>query len=179
MFKVWTIEDIKEVLNEAVSITGVGIDDIEIKISTKKMTRTFGWCGFKRIDGKIKTTNIKLSYWLVNGYYSEEDVRDTILHEYAHHYCNTVYEKDCNHNDLWKDACKLVGAKPTQYAIGYICDNESFKRDCKTASSYKYEIKCTCCENHWYRDRLRNIEEYERRYRCGRCGSKLKVKILR
>ena len=72
MFKVWTIEDIKEVLNEAVSITGVGIDDIEIKISTKKMTRTFGWCGFKRIDGKIKTTNIKLSYWLVNGYYSEE-----------------------------------------------------------------------------------------------------------
>lgn len=190
MFKKWSIEDIKEVLNEAVAITGVGIEDIDIRISSKRTRRNFGLCGYRYTWNGIETTYIQISYWLANGYYDEDTVRDTILHEYAHHYCNTVYNKPTHHNKLWKEAATLVGATPSRFCEVYKCDREQLNkdRDGNRNEEYvrkypqkppKYAAVCEHCGTTYHYHRMRSIEEYEEGYRCGMCGGNLKVEVLR
>lgn len=187
MFKKWTIKDIKEVLNEAVEKGGVPIDDVEIKISTRRTRRNFGTCTHIKTPDGIKTIRIQISYWLANGYYDEATVRNTILHEYAHHHANTIHGESCKHDYRWKQSCKLVGAKPQQYASGYECDYEQLRKD-RAPKEYnrktekngpKYKVCCKECGQHEYKYRLQNgMEWYQNNYIC-KCGGSLNIEVLR
>lgn len=189
MFKKWSIEDIKEVLNEAVEKGKVSIDNVEIKISSKRNKRSLGSCeSIKTIHG-IRTVKIQISYWLANGYYDEESVRNTILHEYAHHHANTIHNESCNHDYRWKESCILVGAKPERLAMNYKCDYAQLKEDMNSGTTYqrkkepkspKYKLTCKCCEKNFYKHRLKNgVEWYKENYVCGYCNGALEIEILR
>lgn len=189
MFKKWSIEDILNVLNEAVERGGVPIDDIEIKISSRRTRRNLGYCQYIKTFHGVKTTKIQISYWLANGYYDEETVRDTILHEYAHHHANTIHNDSCGHDYRWKESCLLVGAKPEQYVKDFKCDYEQLRIDRYTQTEYvrktepkepKYKVVCEECGKYVYKHRLKNgIDWYKDNYVCGHCSGRLEIELLR
>lgn len=43
---------------------------------------------------------------------SEEEVRDTILHEIAHALSWEIHKEPCGHDERWKEICVRIGARP-------------------------------------------------------------------
>lgn len=43
---------------------------------------------------------------------SEEEVRDTILHEIAHALSWEIHKEPCGHDERWKEICRRIGARP-------------------------------------------------------------------
>ena len=78
--------------------------------------KELGCCSIKeqrhRITGeKQQIKLIRLSRYLVT-MNSDEEVRDTILHEIAH----ALAGVENGHNDKWQAMCRKVGAKPKRLA---------------------------------------------------------------
>lgn len=66
--------------------------------------KRFGVC-------KMRTKTISLSRHLVT-LNSEEEVRDTILHEIAHALAWERHGENCQHDERWRAICAEVGARP-------------------------------------------------------------------
>ena len=66
--------------------------------------RRFGKCDMKRKVISLSRPLVQLN--------SEEEVRDTILHEIAHALAWERHQENCAHDQRWKDICIEIGARP-------------------------------------------------------------------
>jgi predicted SprT family Zn-dependent metalloprotease len=110
--------------------------------------RRFGLCQFR---GKRITLSRPLT--LLN---TEDQVRDTILHEIAH-----ALTPGDGHGAKWKATCRRVGAKPKRC----FTDTEVVSPLQKPA---RYQIGCVTCD--WWADRRRLTA---RKLVCRTCRSEI------
>lgn len=83
---------------------------------------------------------------------SEEDIRDTILHEIAHALIGPKH----GHDDVWKTVCIRIGARPIR------CYGEHVNMP-----KGKWQAKCNSCQKEFHcHRRPKNINS---RY-CNKCG---------
>lgn len=100
---------------------------------------------------KYNAKTISLSYFYVQNN-SEEDVKDTILHEIAH----ALIGPKNGHNHVWKQMCLRVGAKPTRCCGKHIEMPEGqWKAECRNCGK----------DFHKHRRPKYNGERY-----CVKCG---------
>jgi predicted SprT family Zn-dependent metalloprotease len=67
---------------------------------------------------------------------TDEDIRDTILHELAH----ALAGPGAGHGPLWKRQCLIVGCKPQRCGEGKFHD---------AREDAKYRLKCSDCDYEW------------------------------
>lgn len=88
MYKVWEINDIRFIINEISKIWNYPCG-INIEIS-KRVTKRMGAFFYKNAGNNIIPIKFVFSYTLINGSYPEEVVKEVIIHEYLHYYCNSI-----------------------------------------------------------------------------------------
>ena len=161
------------------------VGDIDIKISTRS-TKRYGCCKQENPDKqykivekvgrrksiryeKFKTHHIEISKWVLD--LNDEIIKNTIIHELIHciPFCN-------NHGEEFKKYANYINEK-----LGYNIKARGNKKEDYEKSnlvyeedvSYKYKIICEGCGQTIYRKRLNT--KLLKRYRCGKCGGKLKL----
>ena len=137
MHKIWTVDDIKLVIDEIASRWNYPCN-IKIEIS-KRATKRMGAFFYKRNGNNIIPIKFVFAYTLINGSYSKEVVREVIIHEYLHYYCNTITNANNGHNKFFKACCIKSG----------ISSSTTFKYNNTTEkdlSKYKYKIYCSNCK---------------------------------
>lgn len=160
------------------------VGSIDIKLSSRASKR-YGCCkqeepdksskviekrGYRRIIKyeKFNKHHIEVSKWVMN--LNEDIIKNTIMHEIIHcfPYCN-------NHGQEFKKYANYINKK-----LGYnVARTGNVKEDYEKSNipykekEYKYKIICEKCGQEIYRNRLnRNLFK---KYRCGKCGGKLKL----
>ena len=107
MYKKWTIKEIKE---ELIDI-GIKLEyptNLKVEISNRA-TKRMG--AFFYIKEKESIVPIKFVFAkrLIDGNYPEEVVREVIIHEYLHYYCDTKTGLSNGHNKFFKSMCLKCG----------------------------------------------------------------------
>lgn len=123
MYKIWTIEDIKEEIHKLEKKSNFYLDnDVEIKINPR-LKRTLACCQYKYENALTKLDYMDFSKHLVDGTVNEMEVLDTIIHEFAHIY--TDYNKPADetrytdgHTQEWKDNTIMLGGTGEKYYHG-------------------------------------------------------------
>ena len=185
--KVWSVEDIREVLRELDNKTGLDSSHMRVEIS-KRMTRCKGYCQWYNGE-KLRPFLFKFAHCLVNGSYTEKVVKETIIHEYVHFLTVTKFNKG-GHDKTFKFYDKFLGGTgETYFKDKPVWREESVnvKKSAKktkintkntTSKGYKYAITCACCNKIVaHRNRLTNNLIYNYRSKC--CHSKLIAVQLR
>lgn len=113
---------------------------------------TFSWDRSKTIFGRCfhHRRMITLS-WHLTKLNTEEQVKDTVLHEIAHAICGQGH----GHDMTWKLVAQQLGATPKR------CSKELPKD-----VDYKYIAKCQHCGKVYRRNRIKR----DRSYSCGNCS---------
>lgn len=149
--KKWSVQDIKEVLNEMGKKFDFPCDNIPVVIS-KRMTSCKGYFNFK-YQRKSKSNGMKIvpvqftfASELLDGRYDEDVVRETIIHEYVHFYVNVKFNQRHGHDATFKAHCIVAGISPDTYFTAK--PNIDIDNGCNKAQSYKevYVVRCTCCK---------------------------------
>lgn len=178
--KKWTSDDIRKILMELDIKTGLEGAKLPIKISSR-MIKTKGYFKYNKIyNTKTKKTTyvpegFNFAKILLDGRYSEEVVRDTIIHEYSHFYCTVKYTTIVGHGIEWKRICKSLGGSGETYfkatANEEVIDKTKGTRDC-------YVIECLECGSKaiYLRktEKLKKLLRNLKNFRCGKCKGKLK-----
>jgi predicted SprT family Zn-dependent metalloprotease len=186
-------KDLINLYNQCVNeLKTIGIDvndkaivgDIDIKLTTRASKR-YGCCkqenpdksskiiekhGYRYITKyeKFNKHHIEVSSWVMQ--LNNDIIKNTIMHELIHcfPYCN-------NHGQEFKKYAKYINQK-----LGYnITRVGNVKEDYEESNipyqekQYKYKIVCEKCGQEIYRNRLSS--KLLKRYRCGKCGGKLKL----
>jgi len=112
----FTLSDIRAEFDRLDAISGLNTKDIPIRIS-KRMSRALGVCRSRsRADGKgFEIVDVAFADYLCR-YGTEEELINTVRHEYAHLY-NIVHDGvRCGHDARWKHTARWLGAKPERIA---------------------------------------------------------------
>ena len=162
------------------------IGEIDISLA-KRDSKKYGCC--KQEDPDIKTGyvtrkrntinikydrynkhHIEISKWVMK--LDDSVIKNTIMHEIIHCFpgCN-------NHGTTFKNYASYINQK-LGYNIKRLGDKEAdyklsnldFEKDEK---NYNYKIECQDCGLIIYRKRLK--KDLVKKYRCGKCGGKLKI----
>lgn len=141
MYKIWTIEDIKEEIHKLEKKSNFYLDDdVEIRINPR-LKRTLACCQYKYINDLTKLHHMDFSKHLVDGTVNKFEVLDTIIHEFAHIY--TDYNKPADktrytegHTKEWENNALMLGGTSEKYYHGdeftYIKpENETMIIKCK------------------------------------------------
>lgn len=121
--------------------------------------RRIGGTHFIQIGETILPTKITLSkHWAA--ILSEEEIRDTILHEIAH----ALAGKNANHGPQWRAIARKVGARPERCkAPGGVAVEKSITANCpkcgeQAAAQHRLPTVLWVCKSHrrnqltWFRD---------------------------
>ena len=135
MYKTWSISDIKIIINE-ISEKWNYPCNIKIEIS-KRTKKRMGAFFYKKYNNKIVPLKFVFAEDLINGRYNEDIVKEVIIHEYLHYYCDLSTNKSNGHNKFFKKCCLASG----------ISDNTTFKyfNEENNNKKYKYKIYCSKC----------------------------------
>ncbi len=140
MYKVWREEDIKKVIDEISTLCRYPCN-IPIEISSRA-TKRMGAFFYKRVRGGIEPIKFSFAKILLDGRFSEEVVREVIIHEYIHYYCDTKMGVSNGHNNIFKAMCRICKiSDETKFKY------ESEKNDEKEikSNSKEYRIFCSKC----------------------------------
>lgn len=166
MDKQFTERRIRGILNEAGNRLGLSCAHVPIEISAR-MKKTYGSFIFRIQDGKLIPVAFRFALKLVSGDYPEEIVEQTILHEYAHFYINTISNANHGHDDAFKRTCLKLGIPPHTH----------FRGEHKEAPRSGYRIICSqCAAEVARRRRIDAARALTRKYRSGCCMAQLKLK---
>ena len=184
----------EECINElnaiGIDINNNSIGEIDVKIA-KRNSKRYGCCkqenpdkNFyhieKRQNRRIKiydrfnNHHIEICKWVMD--LNDEIIKNTIMHEIIH-----CFPKCNNHGDEFKKYANIINNK-LNYDIkrvgnkkeDYQKSNIEYKEN---DVSYNYKIMCQGCGQLFYRKRLQ--KNFTRKYRCGKCGEKFNVEILK
>lgn len=137
MYKAWSVLEIKIIINEIAEKWNYPCN-IKVEIS-KRAKKRMGAFFYRKDKNRIIPLKFVFAEVLVNGTYSEEIVREVIIHEYLHYYCNTITNINNGHNKFFKDCCIKSG----------ISSSTTFKYSSKSKldlDKYKYKIYCSKCK---------------------------------
>lgn len=171
MNKIWTIKDIKYEINKI----GISLSypcDLKVEISSRA-TKRMGAFFYKKEKGLIVPIKFVFAKRLIDGNYPEDVVREVIIHEYLHYYCDTKTGVSNGHNKFFKSMCLKCGITD-KATFNYKSINEDIvKRNTKI-----YNIYCRKCGKlvcvHKRRDAAeRKVKEYISK--C--CNSRLVYKL--
>lgn len=162
------------------------IGNIDIRIA-KRNNKRYGCCKqenpdktstkIRRVGRKtyisyerFKEHHIEISKWVMN--LEDNIIKNTIIHEIIHCFpgCN-------NHGKLFKQYAEFINQK-LNYNIQTVGNRkEDYEKSnleyVENQNNYKYKIICEKCGLIIYRQRLK--ENLIKKYRCGKCGGKLKL----
>ena len=172
MYKKWTIKEIKE---ELIDI-GIKLEyptNLKVEISNRA-TKRMG--AFFYIKEKESIVPIKFVFAkrLIDGNYPEEVVREVIIHEYLHYYCDTKTVLSNGHNKFFKSMCLKCGIS-SKATFSYKSINEDIyiKKHVKI-----YNIYCRKCGRLVCVHRRRDAAERKiKGYISKCCNSRLECKI--
>lgn len=104
---------------------------------------------FGRCKYTLRTITISKHLTMFN---SEEEFKDTVLHEIAH----GLVGVGNGHNEIWKDKCVEIGCRP-----------ERFYSEENINMGYKYLYECPLCDVS-----IEKHRKMKRRRACGKCCDK-------
>ena len=162
------------------------VGDIDIRLSPRASKR-YGCCkqeepdrAYKNIEKyghrhiikyeKFNKHHIEVRKWVMQ--LNEDIIKNTIIHEIIHcfPYCN-------NHGQEFKKYAVYINKK-----LGYnVTRTGNVKEDFEKSNipyeekEYKYKIICENCRQEIYRNRFNS--NLLKKYRCGKCGGKLKLLV--
>jgi predicted SprT family Zn-dependent metalloprotease len=166
MNKVWSLEDVRKVLIEAGRKTGFQCEDVPVVISTR-MEKTMGSFYFKMRGETMEPHSFRFSSKLLDGTYEREVVTQVILHEYAHYYVNMRDQKNHNHDEVFKEACRDLG----------ISDYTYFKELVELKPKKGYLLLCgTCGKTLGKRRRSDAVQNIVKTKVSSCCHAKIKIK---
>lgn len=146
--KKWSVNDIKEILKECDEKMESNFANVPVRISAR-MTKCKGMFSFTQNKNGITPVDFAFAKTLVDGRYSEEVVRDVIIHEYIHCFINVKTKKNQGHNSTFKRYCRYMGISDETYFNAkpeIEVEKEKPKATKKSiTSAKKYEVFCTCC----------------------------------
>ena len=177
-------ECIEELKNIGIDMLNKEIGKINITIS-KRNNKRYGCCKQGLPDTKtqyyeiirrkkhLKYTKyekhtIEISKWVME--LDNNIIKNTIIHELIHciPYCN-------NHGEMFKKYAIYINSK-LGYNISRVGNKEEdykqSKKEYNEREIFNYKIICEQCNQTFYRKRLQ--KNYLSKYRCGKCGGKLK-----
>ena len=180
------LQCIKELDSIGINIENIGTINISI---SKRANKIYGCCkqeepnkstrfisrvGCRRIIKyeKFNKHNILISAWVME--LNDDIIKNTIMHELIHcfPYCN-------NHGKEFKMYAKVINSK-LGYNITRAGNRELDSKDSNVKYEEKninrYKIECEKCGQTFFRQRCN--KNLTRRYRCAKCGGKLKVEKL-
>tara|TARA_Y100000310_G_scaffold91334_1_gene88682 strand:+ start:4611 stop:5147 length:537 start_codon:yes stop_codon:yes gene_type:complete len=112
------------------------------------------YCRRNRVTGEMTDKQLRLSRYLVK-LNSDDEVRETILHEIAH----ILAGPENRHNWIWKQKCREIGCKPQRLAGPNV-----------TTAPHSYEIVCGRCERSLAKRHRRPNSHKMLRQICNYCG---------
>lgn len=169
MYKKWTVNDIQEEIKRIAFRLSYPCD-IKIEISNRA-TKRLGAFFYKKNNNKIEPIKFVFAAILIDGAYPEKIVKEVIIHEYLHYYCDTKSNISNGHNSFFKEMCVRCGINP-KATIKCDVSNKSVSRK----NTIIYKIHCSSCGSlvciHKRKDAAeRKIKNYISK--C--CNSKLKM----
>lgn len=139
MYKLWAIKDIRKVIDEIEKILEYPCD-LKIEISNRA-TKRMGAFFYKKEKGLIVPIKFVFAKRLLDGNYPEHIVREVIIHEYLHYYCDTKTGVSNGHNKFFKSMCLKCGiSDKATFIYKNISEDISIKKDTKV-----YNIHCRKC----------------------------------
>ena len=97
--------DIKEAFDLLQQEMGAhGLIDLGWSGKMDDAKKRFGLCQMNSKEISLSSPLAKLN--------SEDEVRDTILHEIAHALAWELYHENCGHDERWQAICRRIGARP-------------------------------------------------------------------
>ncbi len=105
MYKVWGEEDIRKVVDEIAILCRYPCS-IPIEISSRA-TKRMGAFFYKKNKNRIEPIKFSFAKSLLDGRYNEDIVREVIIHEYIHYYCDTKMGISNGHNNIFKAMCRI------------------------------------------------------------------------
>ncbi len=112
----FTISDIRREFDRLDSLSGLNTTGIPIRISAR-MSRALGVCRSRSMDGgtTVQVVDVAFADYLCR-YGTEEELLNTVRHEYAHLY-NILHDGvRCGHDARWKAVALWLGASPERLA---------------------------------------------------------------
>ena len=151
----WTIERvIKELDNLRVAD---GLPAITCPISANaRFTATLGRVKHNRYT--CKPISIEFSQKLLNEG-SDNDIINTIKHEYVHYFLLVVTNENHGHDALFKDKCKAIG-----------CTHTKTHNAIEKAGQFKYEVWCNTCGLVATYSRMGKVLKNLDSCLCGKCN---------
>lgn len=182
MRKKWTVEDIEQIIAQLDAEYYTNVLDIAVISINSRLNRALGRVIHSTTNGVIKLERVELSKRLID-YGSEEQIMDTILHEFAH--CmQIIYDNECNHGRTFKEYCDKLGCHPgatvkgkLKYWEEELADEENKRNKPKQRHSrINYRVCCDECGEYYEYKRKTNLvklleENKPHNYECGYCGS--------
>lgn len=115
-----------------------GLNDWYFHLDNAK--RRAGQCSYRR-----KRISLSIPYIVRNFHINPDDIKDTILHEIAH----AIVGPNHGHDQVWKHACRQIGAKPKRCTEQHIIFQKG-----------KYQATCPRCNLTFTRHRKPKTRRY-------------------
>ena len=156
----WTVQEIENVMTELAMQLNLEFNT-PIKINSR-LTKTLGRVMSEpTLDGYIPNCIEFSKRFLETS--TDESVRQTIMHEFAHWAALVQTGHPHGHDALFKAICRSIGCTADKA-------HARIERTVDVDSLYKYVVKCSECGNTMHYSRAGNVVKYPHWYTCGRCG---------
>ena len=176
-YKVFTIDDIKEILKKASD--KYKLDATQIPVDVLSFDEVHGFAGFEAdyfsVKYKRKVNSIYLkpvrfvfADILFKYKFPAKFVEHIVMHEYCHYFTSNQTKRDCGHNKEFKEYCNILNI-PYKAHIDlkeYTDENSKYNKE----EVYKYSITCKQCGFSWNRKRIKSVSDFESYYKCPYCG---------
>lgn len=122
-YKIWTIDNITDEIHKLEKKSNFYLDkDVEIRVNPR-LKRSLARCQYKYENELTKIDAFEFNKNLIDGTVCEEEVLDTIIHEFAHAYTDYDKPKDkfqyeCEHTKEWKENAIKLGCNGEECYIG-------------------------------------------------------------
>ena len=161
-----TEKDLTEICQRICAVAGYNFT-IPVKIN-KRLTRTLGRVSWIRINGKVQSTLMEISYELLTTA-TFDSIKNVLAHECAHYLVTMETGEAHGHDAIFKSMCARIN-----------CTNDgtiyhSLSRDVPENKIYKYFVTCEDCGSivGKYHKAGKTVQHPEL-YRC-KCGGRLHV----
>ena len=166
MYKKWELEEVRSLLVKTGEAFDFDCKEVPVEVSTR-MEKTMGSFLFREKEGKIIPHSFRFSEVLLSGIYEENVVRNVIIHEYAHFYCNVKTQQNHMHDDFFKSICKRLGISSETY----------FKQLLPEIKKKGYILVCSKCgQKVAQRRKIDSVDKILRMKSSGCCQAKIKYK---
>jgi predicted SprT family Zn-dependent metalloprotease len=157
----YTLQEIEQYLNELAANIGL-VFSTPVKINGR-LTTTLGRVRSNPTPfGMYEPECVEFSKRFLETS-TDESVRQTIMHEFAHWAVLVETGEPHGHDDEFKAMCRRIGCTADKATV-------NVERTVSNDQLYKYTVKCGDCGNTIYYNRAGKTVKHPDWYVCGKCG---------